>query len=137
MNPIHLPTEEEVHRTAREGEDAVVGLVNNLVQAIVVFAERVQALEDPIAKNSGNRSKPPSSDGMLKKPKSLRHKSGKKSGGQVGHSGHRLQLVAYPDHVQVHPAPTASAARLCWTLSRRRISPNARCLICLRRSGWK
>lgn len=103
MEPIHLPTEEEVRHAAREGEDAVVSLVNNLVQVIAVFAERVQALEDQIAKNSGNSSKPPSSDGLQKKPKSQRHKGGKKSGGQVGHSGHRLQLVAHPDHIQVHP----------------------------------
>jgi len=106
MDPIHLPTEEEVRRASQDGEDAVVSLVNNLVQIIAVFAERVQALEDQIAKNSGNSSKPPSSDGLQKKPKSLRHKSGQKSGGQVGHSGHRLQVVAHPDHVQLHPVTT-------------------------------
>jgi transposase len=103
MDPIHIPNEEEIRRAAREGEDAVVTMVNNLIQIIAGLAERVKTLEDQIAKNSGNSSKPPSSDGLQKKPKSLRHKSGNKSGGQAGHSGHRLQPVAHPDHIQVHP----------------------------------
>jgi hypothetical protein len=60
MDPVHLPTEEEVRRAAREGEDAVVSLVNNLIQVIAVFAERVQALEDQIAKNAATvASRPP------------------------------------------------------------------------------
>jgi transposase len=128
MQPARIPTEEEVRNAARQGEDAVVAMVVDLVsswigllhqqqeqlqeqlekaqaqQEIVQrLEERVQALEDQLAKNSRNSGKPPSSDG-LKKPRnrSLRKSSGKKSGGQPGHKGHTLEMRANPNHVEVH-----------------------------------
>ncbi len=65
---------------------------------------RVQALEDQIAKNSQNSSKPPSSDGLNKPaPRSRREPCGKPSGGQKGHVGYRLEPVEKPDRIQVHP----------------------------------
>jgi transposase len=99
MEPLRIPSEAEIRAAYREGEDAVVKL---FYETFSKLAERIQRLEDQIAKNSGNSSKPPSSDGLKKKPKSLRQKSGKKSGGQPGHSGHTLKAVAKPDHIQVH-----------------------------------
>lgn len=100
MEPIKLPDEEEIHAIYRQGEDAMVALVSNLIRVVQALSERVQVLEDQLAKNSSNSGKPPSSDGLKKKLKSLRHKSGKKSGGQPGHTGTTLQMVAHPEHVE-------------------------------------
>ncbi len=98
MEPLRLPSDEEIGAAYDQGKEAVIALFH---QTLGKLAERVQRLEDQIAKNSGNSSKPPSIDG-LKKPKSLRQKRGKKSGGQPGHSGHTLKAVAKPDHIQAH-----------------------------------
>jgi transposase len=100
MEPLRIPSEAEIRAAYRGGEDAVVKLFYETFSKI---AERLQKLEDQVAKNSGNSSKPPSSDGLKKRPKSLRQRSGKKSGGQPGHTGHTLKAVAKPDHIQVHP----------------------------------
>jgi len=79
-----------------EAENAVL---RAQVEALV---ERVQALEARQAKDSHNSSKPPSSDGMRRRTKSLRRRSGKKPGGQLGHGGETLRLVATPDTVVEH-----------------------------------
>src|SRR5215470_20323467 len=69
------------------------------VRALLV---RVQELEAQRAKDSHNSSKPPSSDGLRRKTKSLRKPSGKKAGGQLGHRGQTLHLVATPDVIVEH-----------------------------------
>jgi len=70
------------------------------------LSARVKYLEERLAKNSSNSSKPPSSDGPAKpKPKNLRRKTGKKPGGQPGHAGRNLVPVDIPDHVRKH-SPT-------------------------------
>jgi transposase len=105
MKPIPLPTEEEIRAAVCQGEETTVALVSSLLEVISLLAARVQSLEDQLAKNSSNSGKPPSSDGLKKgpRPRSLRQRSGKKSGGQPGHQGHHLEMVAQPDEVVVYP----------------------------------
>ncbi len=71
-------------------------------EQIAVLVARVQELEARLAKDSHNSGKPPSSDGLGRKTKSLRKKSGRKPGGQLGHRGQTLRLVAAPDEIVEH-----------------------------------
>jgi transposase len=70
-------------------------------------AATIQSLRDQLAKDSHNSSKPPSSDGYQKPPvprtRSLRRSGEKKTGGQLGHTGRRLEPVERPNHVEAHP----------------------------------
>jgi transposase len=64
---------------------------------------RIEELERRVSLTSANSSKPPSSDGLKKPaPKSLREKSRKPGGGQVGHKGKTLKQEGRPDEVVVH-----------------------------------
>lgn len=96
--------EREEFRTVYDsGFEATFALVEGLSHKIDALTARVQQLEDRLAKNSRNSSKPPSSDDPVKpKPKSLRQRSGKKPGGQKGHPGKTLSLVKDPQHIVVH-----------------------------------
>jgi transposase len=60
---------------------------------------QVAELTARLGQSSRNSSKPPSSDSPFAKPapKSLRGKSGRKPGGQPGHPGSTLALVANPN----------------------------------------
>jgi transposase len=77
-------------------------LVEQQREQIAALLERVHDLEARLAKDSHNSGKPPSSDGLgrvARKTKSLRKRSDKKPGGQLGHRGKTLRLVATPDVV--------------------------------------
>ena len=93
-------TREQFHSLWLQGEEVAFVLYEQLLT-------RVVALEEQQAKDSGNSSKPPSSDGYKKKPLqpmtvSLRKKTGKKVGGQPGHAGTTLEQAVEPDQVVVH-----------------------------------
>jgi transposase len=112
MTEPPLPNRDEVRAIYQQGEEAVVELVDGLIKIIAGLAERVQQLEDQLAKNSRNSGKPPSSDGYKKpRSRSLRKSSGKKSGGQPGHRGHTLKAVAEPDHIEIHPVSRCQHCR--------------------------
>ena len=67
------------------------------------LCKKIRALEEKVALNSHNSSKPPSSDGYQKPaPKSLRKKSDRPSGGQPGHPGKTLAMVEAPDLIEMH-----------------------------------
>lgn len=107
MTATPSPTLEQIRAIYHQGEEATVNLITQLVQVITQLESRVQELEDQLGKNSRNSSKPPSSDGLAKpRTRSLREPSGKPSGGQPGHPGHTLKMVAQPNHIRVHPVET-------------------------------
>jgi len=96
-----MPSETEIRAAYKQGVEAVILLFQ---QTFTELSECLQQVEDRISKNSGNSSKPPSTDGYEKPaPKSRRKRSGKKSGGQPGHAGHTLKMVEKPDKVEMHP----------------------------------
>jgi transposase len=81
---------------------------------VLVLLDKIAALELTISKletenaglkarlhlDSHNSSKPPSSDGLHKKPAFPKGKN-LKQGGQKGHDGHTLEMVKNPDHIVI------------------------------------
>jgi transposase len=77
-------------------------LVQQQRERIELLLARNAELEAQVAqaqRDSHTSSKPPSSDGLKRKTRSLRKKSEKKVGGQIGHRGETLHLVAVPDEI--------------------------------------
>lgn len=102
-------SEKEILKIYAEGINSVISLIKELSAKIDTLteenkklSERVQSLENQTNTNSKNSSKPPSSDGLKKKTKSLRKPSGKRPGGQPGHKGSTLNQVEDPDEIIEH-----------------------------------
>src|SRR5260221_3158991 len=105
-----LEQAQQANQDLREGlKQAIIAIgsqherVKVLEGLIEALQERINTLERQQAKDSHNSSLPPSSDRIVRVPKSLRHKSGKKAGGQPGHRCHHLRQVERPDQVLIHP----------------------------------
>ena len=95
MSKMPKLTREEFDKLYDEGKETMYAFVLSLLA-------RIEALEQRLGMNSTNSSKPPSSDGLAKpkpKPKSLREKTDRKSGGQEGHVGTTLAPKEIPDIV--------------------------------------
>jgi transposase len=101
-----MMSREEILALYESGPEAVVALVQTLLHSheeqINALSARITELENRLSKDSHNSHKPPSSDGLAKKKKSLRPKTNNKPGGQPGHPGTTLYLVDNPDRVIDH-----------------------------------
>ena len=82
--------------------------IAELEQIVKQQAARITDLERRLNKNSSNSSKPPSSDGLGKPPRttSLRENGKHKSGGQKGHKGETLKQIETPDIVKKYVLTT-------------------------------
>jgi transposase len=95
---------QQLCRLARRCLSKLIDLTLRLETEVRQLRRQVKELKARLALNSRNSSKPPSSDGLAKKPnpKSLRQKTGRRPGGQPGRVGRTLQPRARADHVKVH-----------------------------------
>jgi transposase len=95
-----LPCYEELVALVVQQAEVIARLQAEVAQLRAENAE----LSRRLGQNSRNSSRPPSSDSPFVKPapKSLRRKSGGKPGGQPGHPGSTLALVADPDERKRH-----------------------------------
>jgi hypothetical protein len=92
-------------RNLQNWSDAVIFVIHRLEtinekQAIRIdeLEEHRKLLESRLNQNSRNSSRPPSTDFFVKEkpnPKSCRKKTGRKPGGQKGHSGTTLNMAWY------------------------------------------
>lgn len=111
----HLQRIEELSGRINRLEEELASKVRQVHQLNLVVKELNQQLQEAreqtrlareahlatVMKNSQNSSLPPSRD-PHKRTKSLREKSGRKPGGQVGHKGATREFVEKPDHLVIH-----------------------------------
>ena len=97
-----LATVARLEARVLELEAEAAGVLPLEARVLELEAENAE-LRRRLGMDSGNSSKPPSTDGPDKAPpRSLRKKTGRKPGGQPGRAGGRLAQVADPDVTVVH-----------------------------------
>ena len=108
-------TRQDFQTIYEQGSEPVFALVSAQQEQIALLAVRVKELEDRLGKDSHNSSKPPSSNGLAKKPVSLRPATGRKPGAQKGHPGKTLLLTEMPDAVLVYTPEQCTGCGLSLT----------------------
>lgn len=104
---------EQFRQVYDKGFDATFALFDALQCAVESLEKRVCDLEARLNKDSHNSSKPPSSDGFKRPPKSLRQKGTKHVGGQNGHEGTTLRQVENPDYKIIYRKKGKCACGRC------------------------
>ena len=91
---------ETLNATIKELQETVKGSQ----ETIKALEETIKELRRQLGQDSHNSSKPPSSDGYKKPPRtrSQRTPSGKKPGGQKGHKGANMSIPHAPDEFRSH-----------------------------------
>ena len=114
MNDEHLPpgiSTEDWSATP----PAVRELIGLLLQRLGALEQQIAQLQERLNQNSGNSSKPPSSDPPNAPPRPKRTPSGRKLGGQPGHIGHTRPLKPLDqvqDIIQLRPTRCGTCGTL-------------------------
>lgn len=106
-------------------QSLVIQLMDQIAQQqqiICALRAEIDQLKARLHMDSHNSSKPPSSDGLHKKPAFPRNRGGK-PGGQKGHQGSTLEMVHRPDHVVLCKADRCTCGQ---DLSQQQVSIMAR-----------
>jgi transposase len=82
----------------------IAALIASLQRELEALRAENAELRRRLGLDSSTSSRPPSSDGLRKKPVSLREPSDRPSGGQKGHKGETLRQTSEPDRIVTHEA---------------------------------